>query len=61
MLNSWSSYNWVTSKDWLDMVIAVLEAGQLIQWKSWWREEAKTIEQRNLARGIEVSTMISTE
>ena len=37
------------------MVTAVLEAGSLIQWKSWWREEAKTIEQRSKARGIKVS------
>ena len=37
------------------MVTAVLEAGPLIQQESWWREEAKTIEQRIRARGIEVS------
>ena len=55
LLNSWSSCNQITPKDWLDMASAVLEAGQLMQWKSWWREEAKMIEQRNRARGIEVS------
>ena len=55
MPNSWSCCNRVTPKDWLDMVTAMLEAGLLIQWKSWWREEAKTIEQRSRARGIEVS------
>ena len=37
------------------MASVVLEAGQLMPWKSWLREEAKMIEQRNRARGIEIS------
>ena len=55
LLNSWSTHQQVTPKDWSDMAEAVLEAGQLMQWKSWWREEAKMIEQRNRAIGIEIS------
>ena len=55
MLNSWSCCNRITPKDWLDIVTAVLEAESLLQWKSWWREEDKTIEQGSRARGIEVS------
>ena len=37
------------------MAEVVLEAGQHMQWRSWWREEAKMIEQRNRAIGIEIS------
>ena len=55
LLNSWSTCHQVTPKDWLDMATEVLETGPLIQWKSWWREEAKMIEQRNSARGLELS------
>ena len=55
LLNSWSTCHQITPKDWLDMATAVLEAGPLMQFKAWLREEAKVIEQRNRARGIDIS------
>ena len=55
MLNSWSVYNRIIPKDWIDLVKGVLEPGSQLQWSTWFREEAKTIEQWSKARGMEIS------
>ena len=47
MLNSWSIYNRIIPKDWIELVKAVLEPGPQLQWSTWFREEVKTIEQQS--------------
>ena len=55
MLNSWSVCNRIIPKDWIDLVKGVLEPGPHLQCRTWFREEAKIIEQQNKARGRELS------
>lgn len=56
LLNSWSSCNRIIPKDWRDLVKTVLEPASQLQWSTWFREEAKTIEQYCRAGGIEISS-----
>ena len=44
-LNNWASQNRIIPQDWKRLVTAVLETGLLMQWLTWWREEAANIEQ----------------
>ena len=55
MLNSWSVCNRISPKDWIELVKSVLEPGPQLQWSTWFREEAKTIEQWSKARDMEIS------
>ena len=32
-----------------------MEPGPQLQWRTWWKDEAKTIEQQSRARGMEIS------
>lgn len=43
--------NSIIPKDCKGMTRAMLEPGPQLQWRSWWREEAKDTEQRHRARG----------
>jgi hypothetical protein len=45
----------VISQGWKGLVSAVLEAGQQLQWLSWWRHEATEIEQCNIAREMNIT------
>ena len=55
MLNSWLVCNRIIPKDWIELVKGVLEPGPQLQWSTWFREEAKIIEQQSKARGMEIS------
>lgn len=55
MLGIWSVCNRVISIDWIDSIKVVLELGSQLQWTSWFREEGKTIEQWDKAKGIGIS------
>ncbi|KAL6094307.1 hypothetical protein STEG23_014256 [Scotinomys teguina] len=46
MLNSWSTSNRIIPDDWHQLTSAVLEYIQQLQWKSWFREEARNLEQQ---------------
>ncbi|KAL6092360.1 hypothetical protein STEG23_021666 [Scotinomys teguina] len=46
MLNSWSTSNRIIPDDWHQLTSAVLEYSQQLQWKSWFREEARNLEQQ---------------
>ena len=50
MLNSWATQNRIIPQDWKDLVTAILETGPLLQWKTWWREETRVMEQWNGAK-----------
>ena len=50
-----ASINKVTLHDWLQLVSVVLEYGPQIQWKYYWREEAKALEHQGRTRGSEAS------
>ena len=52
MLNSWSTSNRIIPQDWRVLVTVVLESGPQLQWRTWWKDDARTIEQ---VRGIEIS------
>ena len=45
ILNNWATQNRIIPQDWKGLVTAVLETGLLMQWLTWWREEAANIEQ----------------
>ncbi|WP_139776735.1 gag protein, partial [Oceanospirillum multiglobuliferum] len=51
MLNSWSTSHRIIPDDWHQVISAVLEYSQQLQWKSWLREEAKNLEQQGKIRG----------
>lgn len=51
VLNSQMTQNSIIPKDCKGMTRAMLEPGPQLQWRSWWREEAKDTEQRHRARG----------
>lgn len=53
ILNNWSTLNRVIPRDWKRLVTAVLEAGQQLQWLTWWTEGAINIEQQSIARGVD--------
>ena len=55
MLNLWSVCNRIIPNDCIELVKAVLEPDPQLQWRSWFREEAKTMEQQSKARGMEIS------
>lgn len=55
MLNSWATHNRIISQDQKGLVTAILEAGPQLQWKTWWREEARVREQHGRARAMEIS------
>lgn len=55
MLNSWTIWNRISPQDWKDLATAILESGPQLQRKTWWKEEAKIIEQGGRARGMEIS------
>jgi hypothetical protein len=38
ILNNWSTLNRVIAQDWKGLVTTVLEAGQQLQWLTWWTE-----------------------
>lgn len=54
----WSSRNRITPNDWSQLISAVLEYSQQLQWKSWMREEAKALEQQGKMRGFEISQIL---
>ena len=54
MLKSWPTCNRIIPQDWRDLVTAVLEPGPQLQWRTWWKEEAKTIEQQSRTRGMKI-------
>ena len=39
----------------LHLILAVLEDGPQLQWKCYWREEAKALEQQGKVKGFEAS------
>ena len=51
----WSVGNRIIPNDCIELVKAVLEPGPQLQWSSWFREEAKIMEQQSKDRGMEVS------
>ena len=55
LVNTWASRNKVTPHDWLQLVSSVLDHGPQLQWKSFWREEAKALEHQGRVRGFEDS------
>ncbi|KAL6058619.1 hypothetical protein STEG23_038365 [Scotinomys teguina] len=55
MLNSQSTSNRIIQDDWHQLTSAVLEYSQQLQWKSWLREEARSLEQQGKLRGFEIS------
>ncbi|XP_052576061.1 limb region 1 protein homolog isoform X1 [Peromyscus californicus insignis] len=55
MLNSWSTSHRIIPDDWHQLISAVLEYSQQLQWKSWLREEAKNLEQQGKIRGFVIS------
>ena len=55
MLNLWSVCNRIIPNDCIELVKAVLEPDPQLQWRSWFREEAKIIEKWSRARGREIS------
>ena len=55
MLNLWSVCNRIIPNDCIELIKAVLEPGPQLQWSTWFREEAKIIEQWSKARGREIS------
>lgn len=56
ILISWAIKNRVIPQDWKDMVRAILEPAENLQWISWWREEVREIARQNRARGRDIST-----
>ena len=54
MLNTLTTKNRVIPQDWKGLVSAVLEAGQQLQWLSWWMHKATKIGQQNIAREINI-------
>ena len=42
-----------TPHDWLHLVSVVLEVGLQLQWKCYWREEAKALEKQERIKGFE--------
>ena len=44
-INLWSTSNGIVTQDWKYLVKAVLVTSSQLQWRSWWKDEAKTIEQ----------------
>ena len=55
VLNLWSVCNRIIPKDWIDLVKRILEPGPQLQCRTWFREEAKIIEQQNKTKGREIS------
>lgn len=55
VLNLWATKNRIISQDWKDMSAAILEALLQLQWRTWWKEEVREIEQQNSTRGINIS------
>ena len=55
MLKLWSICNRIIPKDWIDLITIVLKPDSQLQWRIWFKEEAKTIKQRSRARGSEIS------
>ena len=53
MVKTWASSNEVTPHDCLQLVLVVLEDGPQLQWKCYWREEAKALEQERRVKGFE--------
>lgn len=54
MLNSWATHNRIISQDQKGLVTAILEADPQLQQKTWWREEARVLEQHGRARTMEI-------
>lgn len=52
---TWALSNRVTPHDWFQLVSAVLEHGPQLQWKSYWREKAKSLEQQGRVKRFEAS------
>lgn len=55
MLGNQAMHHRVIPQDLKGLVSVVLEAGQQLQWLSWWRHEARKIEQHNIASRIYVT------
>lgn len=55
MLNTRSTQDKLTPKDWKQLGTAELEYGPQLEWNSWLREEAKALEQQEKSRGFEIS------
>ena len=47
MLNLWATWNRIIPQVWRDLFTAVLESGPQLQWRTWLKIEANTIEQEN--------------
>lgn len=58
LINTWSSKTRITTTDWLQLVLEVLEYGPPFQWKSYWREEEKALEQQSKIKGYKVSQIL---
>ena len=56
MLNSWSTSKWIVPQDQKVLGTAVLAPGPQLQWRDWWKDEARTIRQGSRARGIDISS-----
>ena len=54
MLNLWATLNKIIRQYRKNLAIAILEGEPQLQWKTWWKEEPRTIEQSGRARGIEI-------
>ena len=54
MLNSWSVCGKIILKDWIELFQALLETASQLQWSSWFRKEAKTVEKWSKDRSIEI-------
>ena len=55
MVKIWASSNRVTPHDWLQLVLVVLKNGLQLQWKYYWKEEAKTLKLQGRVKGFEAS------
>ena len=55
MSNLWATKNRIIPQDWKDFASAVLEAGPQLQWRAWWREEIRALEQQGRTRGHVIS------
>ena len=57
MLNAWSASRRIIPQDWRDLVTAILEPGPQLQWRTWNKNDAKIVGQRNTSRGTEISSL----
>lgn len=51
ILSHWATQNRVIPQDWQGPMEAILEASPQLLWLTWWRKEAKAMEQHHQIRG----------